>query len=227
MPPFERRRFHERFVRATQREFDFLTLEGFERVGVRQKPNYSIVRFESEETFVGVLQRPRHDPSTFMVDLAVDRQEGRDERSDRGHGREELVAAVHPEWPRWRVLTLAGPSLFYASTPIEIDVAVARLARLLRIECVAFARGDPAAFDQLERNAEQEAREAVQRWEVEPLRLDAEQAFRRRAYDEAVALYEDVAMKLAELGEGLRRVDQARLTYARKQDRRGGSEAAS
>jgi len=99
---------------------------------------------------------------------------------------------------------------------LRIDVAVARLARLIETDCPAFVRGEPEAFAQLERNARRDTREAVQRWEVEPLRLDAEQAFRRRAYGEAVALYEDLALKLAQLGEGLRRVDQARLSYARR-----------
>jgi len=45
MAKFERRRLHERFLRATQREFDFLRLEGSARTGSQRKPDYSIVRF--------------------------------------------------------------------------------------------------------------------------------------------------------------------------------------
>lgn len=197
MAAFERRRLHERFLRATHQELDFLRLAGFERTGAQRKSCYSIVRFDSEGTL-----RPRS--STVAATIRAPTWSTLPS------------AAVHPDWPRWPVLTLAGPSLFYASTPVEIDVAVGRIARLLETECEAFVRGEPEAVEQLERNAKRETREAVQRWEIKPLRLDAEQAFRRRAYGEAVGLYEQVNIKLAALGERLRRVDQARLAYARK-----------
>lgn len=194
LKPDQAGRTHLGFAEEVQNAFGFLVRELNYRC-VAREPTF--VRYESDQVFVNVY----HGRASYELGVEIGRLDSPGE-AQHGYTLAELMRLVDPE-------SEAGYRYVTARTAGLVEQGVAHLSELFRRYAGAALQGEADTFAQLHEQRRRWNHEYANEVMLSQVRPQAEEAFRRKDYAEALKLFESIR-------EGLTPSELKKLEYARK-----------